>query len=691
MLASSFNNSYNGIQFIESNFTAINDDKQHRPIGFDILFPSLIEYAQTLGINLPIGATSLEAIIQKKDKELQRTNISSGEVLTRVTLILNIAGTVFAYGVTSSGKTHTMHLISEMAESVGNGNLPVESNVDGVPNANQLEEAQPQLGVEEGLAKKPKLLKSDCWKFFTIVEDGKDGIGRAKCNTCKKEYKCGGKLYGTSSLNRHILSCQKSKYGDVGKMIIDMDGKIRQRNIDQMISREMCAAAIIEHDLPFKFVEYRKIRNWIKYLNPDAVPITRNTAKSDVLKIYMREKSKLKSEMATSKIINFCHMPPPHTGAELSKKILGFLSDWGIEKKIFSLTLDNCSANDVMQEKLKSQLAVQNWLSCDGQFFHVRCSAHILNLIVQEGLKVASEALNKIRDSIKYLRGSEGRMKKLKECIEKIGGLDTSAGLCFDVPTRFCPSAEEWKRGEKICVFLHPFYETTKLISGTSYPTSNLYFLQVWKIQCVLIDSLSDEDVVIKDMAKGMLTKFEKYWDEYSIVLALGAVLDPCIKLSSLSYCYSKVDASTSESKIEEVKKKLYMLFDKYTTKRTAAGSTEAPSSMDSATKSFSHNLIHGLKVHNHNFHRFSDLSLMARDLLGIPITTVASESTFSIGSIVFNKYRNRLLSGNVEALICTRNWMHGFVGNDDDDEDDGKEASPSTFKQASTSDVNLD
>ncbi|PNY18103.1 ent-kaur-16-ene synthase chloroplastic-like, partial [Trifolium pratense] len=68
-----------GLQFIESNFTSINDDKQHRPIGFDILFPSLIEYAQTLGINLAIGATNVEAMIQKRDRELQRGFQSNSE------------------------------------------------------------------------------------------------------------------------------------------------------------------------------------------------------------------------------------------------------------------------------------------------------------------------------------------------------------------------------------------------------------------------------------------------------------------------------------------------------------------------------------------------------------------------------------------------------------------------------------
>ncbi|XP_058766500.1 zinc finger BED domain-containing protein RICESLEEPER 2-like [Vicia villosa] len=229
---------------------------------------------------------------------------------------------------------------------------------------------------------------------------------------------------------------------------------------------------------------------------------------------------------------------------------------------------------------------------CNGEFFHIRCSAHVLNLIVQEGLKIASEALHKIRESVKYIKGSDGRMLKFKDCVED-AGINVGGGLRYDVSTRwnstylmlesalqyrkafefykvadrsykYCPSEEEWERGERICEFLEPFYDITNLISGSSYPTANLYFMQVWKVQCILEKHQKSIDKVIKDMSDKMKVKFDKYWKNYSVVLAFGAILDPRLKEKFLKFCYSTLDASTSKEKLEKVMDKFKGLYEEY-------------------------------------------------------------------------------------------------------------------------------
>ena len=58
------------------------------------------------------------------------------------------------------------------------------------------------------------------------------------------------------------------------------------------------------------------------------------------------------------------------------------------------------------------------------------------------------------------------------------------------------------------------------------------------------------------------------------------------------------------------------------------------------------------------NSDRFPVLSRMARDVLVVPVSTVASESAFSSGGRVLHVFRSSLTPKIVEALICISEWL---------------------------------
>lgn len=108
-------------------------------------------------------------------------------------------------------------------------------------------------------------------------------------------------------------------------------------------------------------------------------------------------------------------------------------------------------------------------------------------------------------------------------------------------------------------------------MSGSKYPTYNVYFTQVWRIELLLQKYARCDDYAIREMVRRMQGKFNKYWEDYSIILAMGVVLDPRLKVQMLEKAYEAVDPTTSTLKIEELNANLKMLYNDHQTRNHAS------------------------------------------------------------------------------------------------------------------------
>ncbi|KAJ7964483.1 Zinc finger BED domain-containing protein [Quillaja saponaria] len=276
------------------------------------------------------------------------------------------------------------------------------------------------------------------------------------------------------------------------------------------------------------------------------------------------------------------------------------------------------------------------------------------------------------------------------------------------------PSVEDWNRVELVCEVLEVFSVSTKMISGSEYPTSNLFLSEIYRVKEVLEKKTNDQNIFMKEMIMKMRAKFDKYWGECNLLMAFGAILDPRCKMRFIEFCfpliYPKDEVTTN---IASIRGSLYELYNEYATllasnvdehneevvsqsTGTSSGSLVSSRSLlkkNSAWSQFDqfvqrvetvqpeksdldvyleegvfrcaddpYNYFDALNWWKANSLKYRVLSLMACDILAIPITTVASESTFSAGGRVIDTYRASLSTDTVQALVCGGDWVrHKF------------------------------
>jgi hypothetical protein len=136
------------------------------------------------------------------------------------------------------------------------------------------------------------------------------------------------------------------------------------------------------------------------------------------------------------RIINFLHVSGRHSGESMSLMLSSCLLKWFIEKKMFSLTLDNASANEVVVKEIILELNKHNPLICDGLFFHIRCANHILNLVAKDGMSVMASSIKNIRAFVLAVKGSPLQWEEFQKCATECV-MDTKVGLSLDVGTRW--------------------------------------------------------------------------------------------------------------------------------------------------------------------------------------------------------------------------------------------------------------
>jgi DNA-binding XRE family transcriptional regulator len=648
--------------------------------------------------------------------------------------------------------------------------------------------------------------RSEYWQHFDKIKDEKGQVKAGRCKYCHREIKAGTREHGTSALKKHFNICKRNPHvhnKDPKQSILQAaHGEAPTTwRFDQAALREAFAQMVIEDEQPFCFGEKPGLTKFLAKACPRFEPPSRRTCTRDIVRLYFEEKAKLKKFFKNScqrvclttdcwtsqvqdpymtvtasfidenwklhkKVISFFKIKG-HKGEDIGKNLIRCLDDWGLHR-VMTITVDNASANDSGVDYLRKQLQKTN--IAKGKFMHMRCGAHVVNMIVKDGLQEADPSIKRVRAAVRYIKNGTSRLVKFKEIAEE-EKVVSKGFLKLDVPTRWNsthdmlkaaivyekvflrlvdddsnyvidlseakdgighPDEDDWETAKKMAQFLKRFHDLTDRISSTLQVTSNTFFHEIGEVSLLIQAWLNSEDDLQVTMGKRMKEKFDKYWglwhtnskdnekgqqqdqdrdkgrskgrgkekekekENINLLIFVAAFLDPRYKLSmytkltveeifgnergqlvwaAINTCvrelfeeyknmYSPSEQTAQSVDDEQPKEGTGGMLREKIAKRMKLSNCSTSSNKSELEKYLVEEIedpekeIDILAWWKVNSNRFPVLGHMARDVLAIPITSVASESAFSTVGRIMDDFRTSLTPFMLEALVCTQDWL---------------------------------
>ncbi|GJU14651.1 zinc finger BED domain-containing protein RICESLEEPER 2-like protein [Tanacetum coccineum] len=485
------------------------------------------------------------------------------------------------------------------------------------------------------------------WKDFNLCIMT-DNSQKAQCKHCFHFLSVGS----NTTLRNHIehphceaKKAQKNQNSEAGQTSMARDGSVFMYDPDYL--REQFAGLVIQRALPFNHFDHEQTtRVFQNTMQPRYTHVSRSTLKRDAMKLWLAAKQEIIDSFGNinacvnlttdvwsaphgvpgsymcvtahwiepgtwqmmKRVISFEEFPSPHTGGALFKMLTKVLTNFNLEDKVMSITLDNASNNTSAMDKLKLKYEPP----MGGRFYHSRCVAHIINLVVQAGLEVP--AIDAIRESFKtmlkdiFKSSARTRQRYVKICKD-------AEKPClrpnWDVPTRWNST-------------YHMF------LSGLKQQNTLAYFHDV----------LANKN---------------------------RSALNPCFNVNGVDFHIESIStdleffddtfASKSKSYFKESLEGLYNLYyAKYGNPTQSSQTSGGATSSKASGRNKYICLLKGFWKEKETM--FPVLSHMSMDIISVQASSVASKSAFSTSGRVLSIQRTRLTPTSLKMCMCLKDHL---------------------------------